>query len=203
LFTQAEQATGRTHGGLGIGLALARRLLEMHGGDIVARSDGPGRGSVFIMTMPVCDPPVAGSLSQVDDYCVPSRVVIIDDNQDAATAMSMLIEQLGGQTRTAHDARSGIKAVEEFEPDVVFLDIGMPGIDGYEACRRMRQFQAAKQFVIVALTGWGQSHDRQRAFDAGFDAHLTKPVDSVSLMRVLASRARDTRSPEGRDNSRG
>jgi CheY-like chemotaxis protein len=117
-----------------------------------------------------------------------SRVVIIDDNQDAATTMSMLVEQLGGSARTAHDAASGLATVQEFRPDIVFLDIGMPGMDGYEACRRLRQQPSAQHMVVVAVTGWGRPQDKQRALDAGFDAHLTKPVDPSALASVLGSR---------------
>ena len=116
-----------------------------------------------------------------------SRVVIVDDNRDAAIAMSMLIDQLGGSTRIAHDAEGGLAAIEAFEPDIVFLDIGMPGVDGYEACRRIRQHPWLRHLVVVAVTGWGQAQDKQRALDAGFDAHLTKPVDPTALADVLAS----------------
>jgi two-component system CheB/CheR fusion protein len=191
MFTQAESSTERTHGGLGIGLALARRLAEMHGGDIAAHSDGPGQGSTFMITMPVCEslgprasfrPPAAPRVAR--------RVLIIDDNRDAANTMAMLVDELGGSTRIAHDAGSGLEAVQEYQPDIVFLDIGMPGIDGYEACRRMRQRPSQKAVVIVAVTGWGQPQDKRRALQAGFDAHLTKPVDLEALARILAASPR-------------
>ena len=188
MFTQAESSTERTHGGLGIGLALARRLAEMHGGEIAAHSDGPGQGSTFTITMPVSDslgPPA--SFRQPDAPRVACRVLIIDDNRDAANTMAMLVEELGGSTRIAHDAGNGLEVVQEYQPDIVFLDIGMPGIDGYEACRRMRQRPSQKAVVIVAVTGWGQPQDKQRALDAGFDAHLTKPVDLEALARILAT----------------
>jgi CheY-like chemotaxis protein len=192
LFTQAEPATQRTHGGLGIGLALARRLVEMHGGEITGHSDGPGQGTAFVITMPLCEGLAARHVPPpLDAPRVASRVVIIDDNQDAASTMSMLVEQLGGSARTAHDALSGLAAVHEFQPAIVFLDIGLPGIDGYEACRRLRQTRSERHLIIVAVTGWGQSQDKQRALDAGFDAHLTKPVDPMALARVLAGRAQD------------
>jgi two-component system CheB/CheR fusion protein len=187
MFTQAESSTERTHGGLGIGLALARRLAEMHGGEIVAHSDGPGQGSTFIITMPVCEGLGArASFAQPDAPRVASRVLIIDDNRDAANTMAMLVDELGGSTRMAHDASSGLQAIQEYQPDIVFLDIGMPGIDGYEACRRMRQRPSQKAVIIVAVTGWGQPQDKQRALEAGFDAHLTKPVDLEALARILA-----------------
>jgi two-component system CheB/CheR fusion protein len=187
MFIQAEPSSERTHGGLGIGLALARRLVDMHGGEIVADSDGPGQGSTFTITMPLCDAPAArASLRQLDLPRVACRVLIIDDNRDAANTMAMLLEELGGATRMAHDTASGLEAFEEYQPDIVFLDIGMPGIDGYEACRRMRQ-RPSKAIVIVAVTGWGQAQDKQRALEAGFDAHLTKPVDLEALARILAA----------------
>ncbi len=187
MFAQAEPSSERTHGGLGIGLALARRLVDMHGGEIVVDSDGLGQGSTFTITMPLCDAPAArASLRQLDLPRVACRVLIIDDNRDAANTMAMLLEELGGATRMAHDTASGLEAFEEYQPDIVFLDIGMPGIDGYEACRRMRQ-RPSKAIVIVAVTGWGQAQDKQRALDAGFDAHLTKPVDLEALARILAA----------------
>ena len=196
LFVQAEAATERTHGGLGIGLALARRLIEMHGGQIAAYSDGARKGTAVVITVPVCEADAAApSSSAIDVSHVASRVVIVDDNEDAARTMSMLIEQLGGSARMAHDAVSGLAAVQEFQPDIVFLDIGMPGMDGYETCRRIRRQPAERHIVIVAVTGWGQTQDKQRALDAGFDAHLTKPVDPAALARVLAHAAGGTRRP--------
>jgi CheY-like chemotaxis protein len=185
MFTQGDAGQERA-GGLGIGLALARRLTEMHEGRIEAHSDGPGRGSTFTITVPLCDTE-ARQLPPPDDVPrVSCRVVVIDDNRDAASTTSMLVERLGASARTAHDAATGLAIVEKFKPDVIFLDIGMPGIDGYEACRRVRLLPSEKRVVIVAVTGWGQSHDKQRALDAGFDAHLTKPVDPATLARVLA-----------------
>ena len=125
----------------------------------------------------------------IDVPAVASRVVIIDDNQDAENTMSMLIEQLGGVTRVAHDAMSRLAAIQDFQPDIVFLDIGMPGTDGYETCRRIRLQSSEQHIFLVAVTGWGQSQVRQRALDAGFDAHLTKPVDPAAMAKVLGGRA--------------
>jgi signal transduction histidine kinase len=190
LFTQAGRPTQRTHTGLGIGLALARRLIELHGGAITAASDGPDRGSTFAVTVPLSEAsPAVQSALQAEVRRIRSRVVIIDDNRDAARTMSMLVDELGGSAQTAHDAASGLDAVREFRPDIVFLDIGMPGMDGYEACRRIRQAPSDRHVIVVAVTGWGQPQDKQRALDAGFDAHLTKPVDPATFTQILATSA--------------
>jgi two-component system, chemotaxis family, CheB/CheR fusion protein len=190
MFTQAQPATERSHGGLGIGLALSQQLARMHGGDIVAHSDGPGHGSTFTITVPVSTTlATRAPLRQLDVPRLASRVLIIDDNRDAAQTLAMLVEQLGGSPCIAHDTATGLQTVQENPPDVVFLDIGMPGIDGYEACRRLRQWPSPKPILIIAVTGWGQSQDKQRALDAGFDAHLTKPADLESLAHVLATSA--------------
>ena len=186
MFTQADSPTERQHGGLGIGLALARRLAELHGGTIVAHSDGPGKGSTFTITMPASLALTAQpSASRVELPRLACRVQIIDDNRDAAQTLAMLVEALGGSAAVAHDATKGLLAIGEHQPDVVFLDIGMPGIDGYEACRRIRQLPLGREVVVVAVTGWGQSQDKQRALEAGFDTHLTKPVDLDALAGVL------------------
>ena len=195
LFVQAEAPTTRTHGGLGIGLALARQLVELHGGAIHARSDGPGRGATIVITMPLSEAVAVNRSPDLVDVphihadvpAIASRVVIIDDNRDAASAMSQLVEQYGGSTRVATDATTGLAVIRDFDPDMVFLDIGMPGMDGYEACRRIRQSPSQDHIVVVAVTGWGQPHDKQRAVDAGFDLHLTKPVDPQVIARVLAT----------------
>ncbi|HEY1307114.1 MAG TPA: ATP-binding protein [Vicinamibacterales bacterium] len=187
LFAQGDRGGG--HGGLGIGLALARRLIELHGGTIEAHSDGPGHGSTFVMKLPLSRAKPVAPPARTEVQRIRCRAVIIDDNEDAAETLSMVIEQLGGVARTAQNAVDGLDVIREFQPDFVFLDIDMPGIDGYRACRQIRSHKFDHAMVIVALTGWGQDHDKELAREAGFDAHLTKPVDPAAFEDLLASAA--------------
>ncbi len=188
LFVQGDQPAQRSPAGLGIGLALARRLVELHGGRIEARSEGADRGSEFIIRLPLRDHAIRDIPSPPSPVAAGTarRVVIIDDHEDAAETLAMLVQELGGASRTAHDGATGLQCVLDFRPDVVLLDIGMPGMDGYETCRRIRQEPSGSDVFIVALTGWGQQQDQQHARDAGFDTHLTKPADPVVLARVLS-----------------
>jgi CheY-like chemotaxis protein len=175
---------------MGIGLALARQLIELHGGTIDAQSAGRGHGSAFTIRMPLV---AWGSMHA--DLREPSeplgrstqRVLVVDDNVDAANMLSSLVETLGGKAKTAFDGLGALDAVRTFRPDLVFLDIGMPGIDGYETCRRLKAEAAGRHAYVVALTGWGQEHDKTRATDAGFDAHLTKPADPRVLEQLLTA----------------
>jgi PAS domain S-box-containing protein len=198
LFTQGQLTQGHSPPGLGIGLSLARHLVEMHGGRLEARSDGPGQGSAFTIDLPIPHlSPLADSPLAIAPAQLTRRIVIVDDNEDAAQAMSMLLEELGGQTRVAYDGYAGLEAVAEFRPDAVLLDIGMPGIDGYETCRRIRMEPFGKDVLIVALTGRGKEQDKRQALDAGFDAHVTKPADPVMLQRILSiAGPREARQPE-------
>ena len=190
LFSQDEARTQSTDSGLGIGLALARTLTEMHGGTIDAHSDGPGLGSTFTMRLPVSTAASAHPAAprRPAPPQINRRVVVIDDNKLSANAMQRLVRALGGECAVAYDGETGIEQVAAFRPDIVFVDIGMPGIDGYEACRRLRRRLGSSVF-LVALTGWGQERDKQRAADAGFDLHLVKPPDPGVLEALLAGTA--------------
>jgi CheY-like chemotaxis protein len=186
LFVQGEYAAGQQHSGLGIGLALARRLIEMHEGTIEARSDEAGGGSTFTIRVPLSKRLAEASPARIDARHMNSRVLIVDDNQDAANSMAMLVAAIGGTAKTAYNAISGLDALGDFQPDIVVLDIGMPGIDGYEMCQQIRLRPTDRQVVVIALTGWGHPQDKQRALDVGFDAHLTKPVDPAAFQELLA-----------------
>jgi PAS domain S-box-containing protein len=188
LFTQVERSAGMAQGGLGIGLHIVRRLVEMHGGSIVAHSDGPGAGSTFAVTLPLATaatepapvrpaPPVARGSAR--------RVLVVDDNVDAATSLAKLLQLSGHEARVAHDGGSALAAARSFAPEVVFCDLGMPGMDGCEVARRLRADGTIAQATLVALTGWGGDADRRRSAEAGFDVHLTKPVELASLQDVL------------------
>ena len=184
LFTQGER--GSSVPGLGIGLALARRLVEMHGGQIDARSDGPGTGSEFVIRLPLSATHLQPrGADQTTVRALERRVVVIDDNHDAANATAMLVEELGAECRVAYDGISGVREVLAYRPEIVLLDIGMPGLDGYETCSRIRR-GLGHGVIVVALTGFGREQDRDKAFQSGFDAHLTKPVDPKELARLLS-----------------
>jgi PAS domain S-box-containing protein len=191
-FVQGE-AAGRGKSGLGIGLALARQLTEMQGGTIEAHSDGPGCGSAFTIRIPVLTWESVG-VPLPNEAPAPQRsldrhVLIIDDNVDAADMLAALVQALGGRAETAYDGLDGVKRAADFRPDVILLDIGMPMMDGYETCRRLRAEPAGAAAIIVAVTGWGQSQDRERALASGFDAHLTKPADPRALQELLTEAA--------------
>ncbi len=189
MFSQVDRNMERAQGGLGIGLTLVRRLVELHGGTVEARSDGPGRGSQFVVRLPVARATRPAETSPIDDglsETVKRRILVVDDNHDAAKSMGLMLDLMGNETHTVHDGLAAIQAAEEFRPDLILLDIGLPKLNGYDACRRIRQQPWANGMVIVALTGWGQDEDRRRSQEAGFDHHLVKPVDIADINRVLA-----------------
>jgi signal transduction histidine kinase/ActR/RegA family two-component response regulator len=186
LFTQGE--TRSSQPGLGIGLALARRLVELHGGHLEARSEGHGRGSEFVIHVPLATTQsVAAIERRADEQRLERRILVIDDNQDAANATAMLIKEMGGDARVAYDGESGLAVLQEYQPEVILLDIGMRGLDGYETCQRIRRV-LGDRVLLVALTGFGREQDKEKATRAGFDAHLTKPADEAALAGILAHR---------------
>ena len=189
LFTQVDSHLDRSQGGLGVGLALVRKLVEMHGGVVTAESDGPGKGSRFTIRLPQSRRVVrAGKPAHavpLEGPVRPLKILIVDDNVDSAQTTRWMLELIGHTSDVCHDGREAIGLAAASPPDVVFLDIGMPGMSGYEVCREMRKLPALKDTVIVAQTGWGQESDRQAAFDAGFDHHVTKPVSLDLVTRLL------------------
>jgi PAS domain S-box-containing protein len=188
-FAPLDRSYERADGGLGIGLTLAKKLIEMHDGRIEARSAGRGKGTEFLIRLPaIAAAPVqrASAPHKHSDAVVSCRVLIADDNHDAAVSLSMLLQAMGHDTRVVHDGIEALEEAEVFRPDIVLLDIGMPRLDGYETARRLAAKPWAAATQIVAVTGWGQETDRQRAKDAGFHRHLVKPVDLDALREVMS-----------------
>jgi PAS domain S-box-containing protein len=189
MFAQLDTSLERSRDGLGIGLTLVKTLVEMHGGSIEVHSEGVGRGSRFVVRLPVMTgaveavpvPPAAAPAP-----AVARRVLIVDDNEDGAESLAMMLQLGGHETHTAHDGLDAVAAAERLRPHAVLLDIGLPGLNGYEVCRRIRENPWGKDLVLVAVTGWGQEADRARSRDAGFDAHIVKPVDPEALMKLLS-----------------
>jgi signal transduction histidine kinase/ActR/RegA family two-component response regulator len=185
LFVQGDQTLERTQGGLGIGLTVVRRLIEMHGGNVSAASEGVGLGAEFTITLPgLCEPPpqAAGKTAR-KVAAIPRRVLVVDDNVDSAETMAEILKLWGHEVQTAHDGVAALEAARAHRPDAVLLDVGLPVMDGYEIARRLRQEGLAT--LLVAVTGFGTAEDRRRAEEAGFDTHLTKPVSPDALRRVL------------------
>lgn len=189
LFVQADHASSKSQGGLGIGLTLVKNLVEMHGGSISAYSRGLDQGSEFRVRLPLMSQkPKAPEVISVAAPVVPisgQRLLIVDDNRDAAVSLSMLLRLQGHEVRVAHDGPSGLEMAKEFQPNVIFLDIGMPGMDGCEVARQVRKTPGIEQTVLAALTGWGQQEDRRRTADAGFNHHFVKPPDPKQIEKLL------------------
>ena len=197
MFTQLQAHRDRTYGGLGIGLSLARRLVELHGGTLEAFSEGVGCGSRFVITLPLA-PAEANERLRVSDTRpspAPGRVLVAEDNADAAAMMRMMLQLNGHDVRVAADGEKAIALAQSFPPDIAFVDIGMPIMDGYEVANGLRRL-FGRGVVLVALTGWGQDEDKRRSQEAGFDYHLTKPPEPEVLERLIASSiaARDARA---------
>jgi PAS domain S-box-containing protein len=189
MFTQLDRSLERAQGGLGIGLTLVRRLVEMHGGTITVESAGEGRGSTFAVRLPVlAHAGVAESVGAPAAAPAPRRrLLIVDDNKDSAESLAMLLEITGHRTFVVHDGVDAIAAAAEHRPEMMLLDIGMPKLNGYEVCRRVRQQPWGDEIRSIALTGWGQEEDRRKSHEAGFDGHLVKPVDYTALLELLGS----------------
>jgi len=207
MFTQGNTATTRSPGGLGIGLTLVRSLVEMHGGEVAAASAGPGKGSLLSVRLPVIEPVAVGAEAPAEvsagahagihagvqtetpppprPNALP-RILVVDDNQDAADSLGALLEIIGADVAVAHDGKTALDLVESHRPDIVFLDIGMPQMDGYEVARRIRRLPHFRSAMLVALTGWGQEKDRLQSEAAGFDRHLVKPADLDALRKLVA-----------------
>jgi CheY-like chemotaxis protein/two-component sensor histidine kinase len=190
MFMQVDGKSDGSQGGLGIGLTLVKRLTEMHGGSIEVRSGGDGRGSEFIVRLPIVISPsiIAPAHPSIDVEAQPTRrIMIVDDNRDSADSLAMLLEITGNKTYLAHDGIEAVQAIERYRPEVVLLDIGLPKLNGHEVCRRIREQPWGKDMVVIALTGWGQEDDRRRSEEAGFNGHLVKPVDYDELLKLLTS----------------
>jgi len=190
MFMQIDASLEKSQGGLGIGLTLARRLVDLHGGSIHAHSDGLGKGSEFSVRLPLVNEASAVQAPEVDDAPAAMkallRILIVDDNRDAADSLSEMLKMMGNDTRTAYDGQQGVDLAGEYRPDVILLDIGLPKLDGYEACRRIREQPKGNGVVLIAVTGWGQDEDRRRSHEAGFDHHMVKPVDPQALLSMIA-----------------
>jgi CheY-like chemotaxis protein len=190
-FVQIPSATRYARGGLGIGLTLVKRLVELHGGRVSASSEGMGKGCRFVVTLPrhderarAAEPVAAGAPSFVPAH-EPRKVLLVDDNLDASETLQDALRTWGHNVRAVADGPSGLSAVEAWHPDLALIDIGMPGMDGYEVARRIRAAPASHDLHMFALTGFGQASDRLRATEAGFERHFVKPVDLPELLRAI------------------
>jgi CheY-like chemotaxis protein len=201
LFAQERQSLDRSRGGLGIGLALVRSIVHLHGGSVAAASGGKGQGSLFTVRLPAMTGAATPRAATPGDVTttgqlLAGRVLIVDDNRDAAVLLGELLETYGCQTVIAHDGPSALAATERFVPEIAILDIGLPVMDGYELAGHLRRDPRLAGVRLIAVTGYGQTHDRERSRDAGFDAHLVKPVsdarlrDALSQSRIAADHAK-------------
>ena len=194
MFTQVDRNLERSQGGLGIGLSIVKRLVEMHGGGVEVKSDGHGMGSEFAVRLPVV---LSVVQPQVDDTepTGPSsrrRILVVDDNRDAAMSLAMMLQLMGNETKTAHDGLEALDVAAVYRPDLMLLDIGMPRLNGYDTAKQIRQQPWGKRIVLVALTGWGQDEDRRKSQDAGFDSHMVKPIEPAALEKLLANLKAET-----------
>jgi len=189
LFVQSERSLERAEGGLGIGLAVVKRLIEMHDGEVIARSAGLGRGSTFTIRLPRINAPAAEAPTETPLQGEPRRLLIVDDNVDAADSLALLLTAQGHEVAVAYRPSEALARAEALRPEVALLDIGLPEMDGYELARRLRAMPQLQGMRLYALTGYGQAEDQLRSRAAGFDGHLIKPVDLQALERALAAQA--------------
>jgi CheY-like chemotaxis protein len=190
MFYQVDRSIERSEGGLGIGLTLTHRLVEMHGGRIEARSNGLGKGSEFIIYLPILEREGAGCegnarSEEAEHAGACRRIAIADDNQVAVRSAAMLLQLLGCQVQTAEDGLAAIGLAKRFRPDAMLLDIGMPKLNGYDACRAIRELPGGDQMVLIAISGWGEDGARKRTQEAGFDAHMVKPVNYEDVLKLV------------------
>ncbi len=201
LFVQVNRGVGLAQGGLGLGLALVRRLIEMHGGSVEAFSDGPDSGTEMVVRLPFCQParvelPLASPPPSAErESLQPRRILIVDDNKDAAETIGMLLRSEGHDIRIAYDGLDALNVGSTFAPEVVLMDLGMPNLDGHAAAQRIRDEPWGKDTLLVALTGWGQPSDRQRSAESGFDLHIVKPVDGQGLYSILSRLSKANAEP--------
>jgi CheY-like chemotaxis protein/two-component sensor histidine kinase len=192
MFTQVDRSLERSQGGLGIGLSIVKHLVDMHGGSIEANSQGPQQGSEFVVRLPAAAAVKAKPAPTAEGRAAPDRpsgrlrVLVADDNADSVSSLALMLEFLGHEVRTAQDGQEAVEAAEAFRPDAILLDIGMPKMSGYDACRRIREQPWGSGLCIAALTGWGQDEDKRRSREAGFDRHFVKPVEPAALETMLA-----------------
>jgi len=188
-FTQADRSIARSRGGLGLGLALVKGLVELHGGEVMATSAGPGQGSEFIIRLPIESAPLEAPAEEVMSVgrtrCF--RILIIEDNQAGALSMQLLLKQLGHDVEVAYNGFDGLAAAARFKPEVVLCDIGLPGLDGYQIAQQVRQREETRKILLSALSGYGQEEDKRRALEAGFDMHFVKPLKVDLLENMLAN----------------
>jgi CheY-like chemotaxis protein len=189
LFVQVDATLARSEGGMGLGLTLVKRLVELHGGSVDAASEGPGRGSQFTIRLPLAEPAQAtpGSANGAPKQAAKRRVLVVDDNVDAAVAVSTLLKVWGHDVQTVYDGPSAVETARMFRPEIVLLDIGLPGMSGYEVAAQLRSEPIHRGVFITALSGYGQAEDRERSREAGFDYHITKPPDAAALQAMVAA----------------
>jgi signal transduction histidine kinase/ActR/RegA family two-component response regulator len=190
IFVQVDRSLERSQGGLGIGLTLVRQLVQMHGGSVEVRSDGPGHGSEFIVRLPVVIVSKPTSEAKVDNKTSEApttvrRILVADDNLDSADSLALMLEMLGHEVSSAHDGLEALEAAKRSKPELIFMDLGMPRMNGYDAARLIRSAPECDGVVLVALTGWGQEEDRRRSYEAGFDHHIVKPIDFAVVEKIL------------------